>query len=259
MDYIHDAAGKIEQVTSVEVDRTLTKYDGDGQTLYQYKGGYDEETSEYSLNGYTAYFVRSSVLGGAVISEPNFQGGKRKTYVYAGGSVLAVQETGSPNNFVRWEHRDPSGTSFRNSDSENGNWSFQTLQEFDPMGANTGLSTPFSGGGAIPTEDLVSSLLYPNQPPAWSGQRVTYTLNGMPINADEARFLLDNGGARPSWLDTAQFLLGLELPFNSLGGGLYSVRFPSHRVDGVLHNLTLYGFLLQQNLTEYNTPQKSDH
>ncbi len=57
------------------------------------------------------YFIRSTVLGGQIVSEAGATGKKTHTYVYANGTVLAHQVikivSGSPQESVAWEHRDP--------------------------------------------------------------------------------------------------------------------------------------------------------
>ena len=40
------------------------------------------------------YNLRSSILGGAVLTELNSQGGKKLTNVFAGGAVIAKQKVG---------------------------------------------------------------------------------------------------------------------------------------------------------------------
>lgn len=51
-------------------------------------------------------------LGGQVLTEIESSGGKKRTFVYAGGSVLAWQVFYGPYPGVVWEHRDASNASF---------------------------------------------------------------------------------------------------------------------------------------------------
>ncbi|MBX3292721.1 MAG: hypothetical protein KF881_07510 [Acidobacteria bacterium] len=111
------------------------------------------------------YYVRSTVLGGAVLSEVNHTGKKLKTYVNAGGQTIAWQalvhpEQGSPVEMLMFEHYDPAGMS-RRMTIENGNaTSMEGLEsdaaEFDPAGQSIGLwdlypelPPPFPGEGCI--------------------------------------------------------------------------------------------------------------
>jgi hypothetical protein len=43
-------------------------------------------------NSVWTYYVRSSVLGGAVVAEVNSSGGWQRGYVYAGSELLAIQQ-----------------------------------------------------------------------------------------------------------------------------------------------------------------------
>ncbi|MBX3294008.1 MAG: hypothetical protein KF881_14060 [Acidobacteria bacterium] len=111
------------------------------------------------------YYVRSTVLGGAVLSEVNNSGKKLKSYVFAGGQTIAWQalvhpEQGSPVEMLRFEHYDPAGMS-RRMTIENGNATgVEGLEsdaaEFDPAGQSVGLwdpypelPPPFPGEGCI--------------------------------------------------------------------------------------------------------------
>jgi hypothetical protein len=55
------------------------------------------------MNGVASYYLRSSVLGGQVISELNASGSWTRGYVYLGLQLLAVQQ----NNTVTWVHQEP--------------------------------------------------------------------------------------------------------------------------------------------------------
>ncbi len=99
---------------------TLTQAtDGDGQLV--------KRLSEmHKVNGYgssseedLSYYVRSSVLGGRILTELNAAGAKIETKVYLGGAEIALQRPGSPDQ-VLWKHVDPI-TGSRNSIQADGN------------------------------------------------------------------------------------------------------------------------------------------
>jgi RHS repeat-associated protein len=92
-------------------------YDGDGLRLRKVQ------------NGATTYYLRSSILGGQVVAEISGSGNWTRGYVYAGGKLLAVQQSG-----VFWVHEDPITKSKRVTDA-NGN--VVSSIELDPWGADT--------------------------------------------------------------------------------------------------------------------------
>ncbi|HEV2705405.1 MAG TPA: hypothetical protein VGV59_05745, partial [Pyrinomonadaceae bacterium] len=128
--YQWDAAGLMSKMTDQvqtlhgTTQRTLRRwYDGDGQHLKETK------------NATTIYRLRSSVLGGRVITELDAVGAKKLTNVYAGGELMAKQEAGA----VRWQHRAPHDVSVWET-SATGAYAGRT--ELDAVGADVGLAPP---------------------------------------------------------------------------------------------------------------------
>jgi YD repeat-containing protein len=181
--YLYDAAG---QMISVGVDNSTTQsFDGDGQRVKTVEETFNEYTWQYQYE--TKYYIRSSMLGGRVITEMNAAGNKLRTYVYAGDGVLAWQEQMGSTQTVTWEMRDASNATLRTTDS-GGN--LVESRELEPLGANAGLSRPFVWN----PPDKESLLPYPAKyDPTSTG--VTYNLDGVPVSADQAMQLLHNGGA----------------------------------------------------------------
>jgi YD repeat-containing protein len=145
--YAYDAAGRMSHTNSdSRVDITQT-HDGDGQILKRYEVDtiYEEGQPPHNESS-TLYQLRSSVLGGKLLTEIGAQGQKFRTYVYANGALLAWQQVVYVNGVVTyegpmWEHRDTSNASYRVSaptyvDPENS-------AELDPFGSNMGLETPY--------------------------------------------------------------------------------------------------------------------
>ncbi len=99
-------------------------YDGDGLRVKKVD------------NGWTTYYLRSSVLGGQVVAEISWFSvawGWNRGYVYACSQLLAVQQGG-----VNWMHEDPITKSKRVTNSA-GN--VVSTIELDPWGADTSRSS----------------------------------------------------------------------------------------------------------------------
>jgi RHS repeat-associated protein len=97
-------------------------YDGDGLRVKK------------NDNGTVTYYLRSSVLGGQVVAETNSTGGWTRGYVYAGSSLLAVQQQSS----AYWMHEDPVTKSKRVTNSAG---TVVSTVELDPWGADTSRSS----------------------------------------------------------------------------------------------------------------------
>lgn len=87
-----------------------------------------------SDNGAQTYYVRSSVLGGQVVSEINWSVNRQSNrgYVYLGSQLLAVQQGG-----VYWMHEDPVTKTKRVTNSAG---AIVSTIELDPWGADTNRS-----------------------------------------------------------------------------------------------------------------------
>jgi hypothetical protein len=144
--YNYDAAGRVAIVNFNT--STFIGFDGDGGQLKTAEVTQTDTTPTVE----TKYYIRSSVLGGQVISEVAEDGSKIRTFIYAGGSVLAWQrDTGGVSDTVVWEYRDPSSASVK----------AEVLQELDPFGADVGLSAPPSNNPSFTeSEDSLSN--YPD-------------------------------------------------------------------------------------------------
>lgn len=111
-----DASGAVsEQVSQDRTSSGITfdtahstarKRDGDGRIVKSYENRtvvqfYPAGTSTIEE---TEYYVRSTMLGGQVLTEVNGTGGKIKTNVYAGSGIIAEQIASSSS--VVWRHTD---------------------------------------------------------------------------------------------------------------------------------------------------------
>src|SRR5438067_3091916 len=119
--YLYDATN--QQRTAAASGYFLSQgYDGDGLR------------GQKNDNGATTYYLRSTVLGGAVVAELDGSGGWQRGYVYAGDQLLAIQSGGQ----VYWSHEDAVTKSKRVTDIY-GN--VVSTIELDPWGADTNRSS----------------------------------------------------------------------------------------------------------------------
>ena len=139
--YTYDAAGQNTVLTGQRwrptgyvATRTESGFDGDGNRI--------RENSGTSSSMILTYYLRSSVLGGAIVEELNNSGQKQIGYVYTpSGSVLATQFVAS--NFVNLKQLSPIGASQYEFNTAVGSIS---RREFDPVDAAVRLN-PNSPGG----------------------------------------------------------------------------------------------------------------
>ena len=73
-----------------------------------------DEAAQQFTDPRSKYYLRSSVLGGAVVTEIAQSGAKATTFIFAGGQAIAQQEAGLESGSadrVLWEHWDASRNS----------------------------------------------------------------------------------------------------------------------------------------------------
>src|SRR5215213_8832696 len=116
------------------------KYDATGQQTYasgtMLSQSYDGDRLRVKKveSGMTTYYLRSSLLGGQVVSELNASGALQRGYVYLGSQMLAIQQS----NQVSWVHQDPVTKSQRVTNS--GGTVTSTI-DLDPWGGETSRSS----------------------------------------------------------------------------------------------------------------------
>ncbi|MGD9631094.1 MAG: discoidin domain-containing protein [Pyrinomonadaceae bacterium] len=136
-----DAAGRLIQ-RSTSNGLTRTYYDGNGKKM--------TSTSTFEAQ---KYLIRSSLLGGRVVSEVWPNGKKYRSYVKGLGNQTAVQtayasESASLNESVLFEYSDVLGMSYRTTDKNAtavayGDGGEGSPIETDPLGGSVGTSTPY--------------------------------------------------------------------------------------------------------------------
>ncbi|OLE52181.1 MAG: hypothetical protein AUG51_19705 [Acidobacteria bacterium 13_1_20CM_3_53_8] len=185
MQFTYDSAGHNLKVQSSDNTQAIAEaFDGDSQVV--------KRTGQ----GDVTYYLRSSVLGGQVIADINYQGQKMMGYVYLGDEVIARHEynMGTGESAVLWVHDNPV-TGARGFSSQYGNYEAEI--EPDPMGINMGYSDPFVDPNppGTPTEQGNGSLLAGFAVP--DGR---CALNGIAFDCAEAAHLMDTGAATVEYL-----------------------------------------------------------
>ena len=190
--YNYDAAGQAVTIGTESIANE--SYDGDGRPVKSIQTSEDAGGGSLAT---TTYYVRSSMLGGAVLTELTGSGGKQRTFVYANGSVLAWQQVmpNSGTEVVSWEHRDASNASFRTSDIT-GNTGGVTTEgqpsELDPLNANMGRYNPYLNPLTDPDEGHNSWMPYPSfSDPRHLG--TAYSAYGMTVTADFFMSFVESG------------------------------------------------------------------
>lgn len=136
--FTYDAAGQVRSFGDNDPYHTDQEFDGYGERLKTTAYRWDDVTDQLVTEKIT-YYVNSTVLGGAVVTELSEQGAKERTSVFAGGIQLASQSITSGTQSVQWQHYDPSDASYRATDASGQG---VDAREMDPLGANAGLFKP---------------------------------------------------------------------------------------------------------------------
>ncbi len=217
-DWSYDAAGRMVQVQETltnpsSVSTYKTSYDGDGQPVR-------ESTTKTSSNT-TGYMIRSSVLGGRVLTRLDSSGNKLTTVVNVDGRLMAVQSSVGGTNSVSWTHVDPLGL------SEAGD----IKSVYDPL------------GNYIPWQQAPSAPpnAYPPFSPNYGGQGSSFgasrdkscVFNGMPITCTDLAHRIDIGNVAAEYLIMDRLgLRHVQGNVTLLGAGLFQVDYPMDDREG---------------------------
>ncbi len=145
------------------------------------------------------YYIRSTVLGGEVVTNVNWQGEKTRTYVRGGGMEIAWQNGTSQNGSVVFQHRDPAGASFRSTDTSGGLYTNVYAEggpaELDQFGTNVGSQNPYIQQS--PGETCVGCEIINTEMPMYvNGQPLKTNLDGMNVPVSMAGHLVSSGSAQ---------------------------------------------------------------
>ncbi len=171
----YNAEGRLVQAVS-DYARSVAVHDGDGREVKRQISRLAEEDWEPQP---AKYYIRSSVMGGRVVSEVWGNGRKHRTYVKGIGNETAVQsayasETAALSELVLFEFSDSSGMSYRTTDTlgelaATGNGGEGAPIETDPLGGSVGTHTPYvtlggGGGGFGPRFPQLQPFNYSENP-----------------------------------------------------------------------------------------------
>src|SRR5882724_10122169 len=202
-------------------------YDGDGARI--------QDVS----SGVTTYYLRSSVLGGAIIEELDNNGQKKAGYVCLPcGQLLATQTPGSPN-MVTWKHNTPAGTTEYTANSYN-NATGRT--EFDPLGADLTLSAPPGPPPGEGAGDAGVGHFGGLMDKRWSdffNLESGFTVNGFSISSSEAMFYLNFGTGNKGLNSVSAKGVADALGAVFAGPGASKSSFGSPGVEGTPGHQTL--------------------
>ena len=161
-------------------------YDGDGQ---QYKRVETKQTNSQQPSSETKFFLRSSVLGGQVVTEYDGLGARQKSYVSGGGAVI----TSSPSAGLIWRFNNPVTGDGRETD---GLGKVTTGSYLDPEGVDVRVSDPASTQGEPPPLDtLPQAGAYSAYLPRSMGGSGRCSFNGMETGCALVNSLLASGAA----------------------------------------------------------------
>jgi YD repeat-containing protein len=198
--HTYDAAGrhvKNTQTTSRviplpgnPVQTTITTidafYDGDGQQVKRVET--KQVNSQPPTSGST-YYLRSSVLGGQVVTEYDAQGARQKSYVYGAGALIASSSNGT----LSWLYNNPVTG---NGVETNQQGSITASTHVDPEGVETGATDPAANQGEPPPpQPLPHAGAYAAYLPHSLGGSGNCSVDGMEIGCGFASSLLEGGAA----------------------------------------------------------------
>jgi hypothetical protein len=186
--YSIDGAGDIwDQVDDNEGEMTQI-YDGDGHRIGSYQGWICRPNFTCTRG---KYYLHSSVLGGATISEIAYDGInflESAGYVYANGELIGQQSGGyAP---IRWTHLNPVTGSYQTTDQYQ---SSSPEANLDPAGVNVGFAPPPPPTGSFLIDGDERAFLAISN--AFAGQHQCF-LNGLAVdNCAMVLGLLQSGAA----------------------------------------------------------------
>jgi len=171
--WLFDADGRVTKSISDQADTTLTTFNAAGQAVRTTITGQTDTVAFYAGDGkeiklasstcdagtgvWTVqpekYYIRSSVMGGAVVSEVWANGRKHRSVIKGIGNQTVVQTAYSTaaaqlNETVMFEYSDAMGVSYRTEDKDgnpvaSGDGGEGSAIETDPLGGSVGLSSPY--------------------------------------------------------------------------------------------------------------------
>jgi hypothetical protein len=177
--YKYDAAGNMVSIAGENDPTRPTRthaYDGDGARV---KSG---TRPEGVAQVFYTYYLRSTVLGGQVVSEILGRGQKSRGYVYTPeGGRLAFHQLPVPGDvggYVGLEHADATGQSVRVGGAQ------QFDAELDAAGVQMGTAEQYVAPTPAPTPDETSPSPFPAYGNPGNGVGLRCSRDGIPVECD---------------------------------------------------------------------------
>jgi hypothetical protein len=199
------------KVTATDNNITIMQsYSGDGQVSKRV------ETHIAPAYSNTTYYLRSSVFGGAAITELNAQGQKQKGYIFANSEILAEHLITQSGVGIAWKHVNPVTNDTFRSDV-NGVYTSQLL--LDPLGAEVGFVDPcLDNQNPDYASEFGAKPLYLEGGDPFDAKGGC-TLDGIAISCNDLLRRIDSGSVQ------AQGPRGIPGEVLHLGGGLIYGRY----------------------------------
>lgn len=195
----YDAAGQLvvhNSAVGMSESEVLRFYNGTGSEEKRREREYVEtkpDEWEWQESNPT-YYIRSTVLGGEVVSDIDYAGRKLRTYVRAAGAEIAWQNWSGTNANVSFQAWDAAGMSYRTTERDGDLFTQAGYEgapaEMDPAGGNVGKVThrvqydPGNYCVGCGVESPYMSMFI-------NGFNVGVTHNGMPISINMFRSMIE--------------------------------------------------------------------
>jgi YD repeat-containing protein len=185
------APGGYETTTTLTIAQS---YDGDGRSTKRVQTKL--RTRPFTQDVTTSlvdYYVRSSVLGGQVITELDGAGQKAHTKVYAGSQLVAEQDVYAGGvQGLTWQQTNPiTGTEVKQN-TVNG---LTLKKEYDPFGLELGESDPYLNNPEPDYASLSTTSLYRDGGNPFDGGGGC-TWDGVPVNCSTYAYAMNSGYTR---------------------------------------------------------------
>ena len=165
-------------------------YDGDAQRIKRLETREVENAGGSNTQADTSYYLTSSVLGGAVVTEINGLDLSRTERIYANGEMIATHWSYSPQTY---------STTWRHVNSVTGVWvnsyvgSQAMRNELDPLGSDVGTADPYVSYSGPSYSDIAPISLYEERGNPFDPGGGCGTVDGIPISCSELNMRMQGG------------------------------------------------------------------
>jgi YD repeat-containing protein len=216
--YQFNVIGRMEK-SSNGTQETIMKFDGNA--MQAKRSTRKRGVMGNWLSWKHEYLIRSSVLGGQIISQANASGSKSTTYVYAGKQLLAKQNNSTNGQSVDWKHEDPMGRTIKYSNVSG----VGITDELDVNGVQMRFyDDTTENSGANGGEYVDDSLMARHPLDIDAINRGGCTLDGVSVACSLVGKMLGNGSGR----EVKDLIISARISANGTtlqgGTGLFSLR-----------------------------------